>query len=225
MGVRTRPGIKHDHGHNQQREALAEQHRDGTGPVPSGGRTVLGLRQRHRPFPRDGTGHGLAPLPGWMLAFGQGQGLLFPPGCRILGPLRLTQPRCPGTVCPWCGGHAGLWCSAPWEHPKLWLFLFFLLFCSKLTPPGALEKARLCTGGCCPASPSAQGSEQRCCSGEGTVGRSQTSVPLPSQIPLLEPAIWGTGPHATLLSHPMGHRWGSREEGQRTGTAQCLVNT
>lgn len=111
---------------------------------------------------------------------------------------------------------------SPMGAPKIMAFSLFLLFCSKLTPPGALEKARLCTGGCCPASPSAQGSEQRCCSGEGTVGRSQTSVPLPSQIPLLEPAIWGTGPHATLLSHPMGHRWGSREEGQRTGTAQCL---
>lgn len=54
------------------------------------------------------------------------------------------------------------------------------------------------------------------------MGRSQTSVPLPSQIPLLESADWGTGSCATLLSHPMGHRCGSWVEGQRMGTAQCL---
>lgn len=158
-------------------------------PFSAGARTVLGLRQRHRPLPRDTTGHGLAPLPAWMLGFGQCQGLLFPPGCRVLGPHRLTQPQHLGlgTMGPWCRGHAGLWCSAPWEHPKLWLFLyfdfFFCFFGSKLTPPGALEKARLCRGACCPASSSAQGSEQRCCSGEGTVGRSQTSVPLPVKSP------------------------------------------
>lgn len=123
-----------------------------------------------------------------------------------------------GSVCPWCDGHAGLWCSAPWEHPKLWLFLFcFFAFLAANLPLQVLWRKQDCAQGAAalPAPPHRGQSR-------GAVGRSQTSVPLPSQIPLLEPAIWGTGPHATLLSHPMGHRWGSRAEGQRTGTAQCL---
>lgn len=183
MGVRTRPGIKHDHGHNQQREALAEQHRDGTGPVPSGGRTVLGLRQRHRPFPRDGTGHGLAPLPGWMLAFGQGQGLLFPPGCRILGPLRLTQPRCPGTVCPWCGGHAGLWCSAPWEHPKLWLFLFFCFFAANLPLQVLWRKQDCAQGAAALPAPLHRGQSRGAALGKGLWAGARPRSPCPVKSP------------------------------------------
>lgn len=190
----------------------------------TGGRTVLG----QRPFPRARTGHGPAPLPGWMLGFGHCQGLLFPPGFRVLEPSHPAPVPWNWAVCapgatarPGCGAQP----HGSTQNYGFFFFIyifFFLLFWQKLTPPGALEKARLCTGACCPASPCAQGSEQRGCSGEGTVGRRQILVPLFSQIPLLESAIWGAGPRATLLSHPMGHRCGSRAEGQGMDTAQCL---
>lgn len=134
-----------------------------------------------------------------------------------VGPLWLTQARCPGTrwhvplVPQLCQAVVLSPVGAPTNYGFFFIFLglFFCFFGSKLTSPGTLEKARLCTGGCCPASPSAQGSEQRFCSGKGTVGRSQTSTPQPSQVPSLEPAIWGTGPHTTPLSYPMGHRRGA----------------
>lgn len=229
MGVRTRPGIKHDHGHNQQREALAEQHRDGTGAVLHRGQSGPGAAPAAAPVP---SGHhgawagpspcadaGLWPLPGAVVSSrmqGSGTPQAHP------APVPWDRTACaPGVMAmPGCGAQPH---GSTQNYGFFFIYFFFLLFFgSKITPPGALENARLCIGGCCPASPSTQGSEQRCCSGEGTVGRSQILVPLFSQIPLLESAVWGTGPRATLLSHPMGRRCGSREEGQRMGTAQCL---
>lgn len=158
MGVRTRPGIKHDHGHNQQREALAEQHRDGTGAVlHRGQRTVLGLRQRHCPLPWDGRGTGWPlSLDGcWALAsardccFLQDAGFWDPSGSPSPGALGL------GSVCPWCGGRAGLWCSAPWEHPKLWLFLFFffLLFWQQTYPSRCSGESKTVHRGLLPCQP------------------------------------------------------------------------
>lgn len=188
MGVRTRPGIKHGHGHNQQREALAEQHRDGTGPVLSGGRTVLGLRQRHCPLPRDGMGHGLAPLPGWMLGFGQGQRLLFPPGCRVLGPLKLTQPQCPGT-----GQHVPLvrWpCRvvvlSPMGAPKImaFSFFFFLLFWQQTYPSRCSGESKTVHRGLLPCRPLRTGVRAevllwgRDCGQEPDLGPSAQSNPL-----------------------------------------------
>lgn len=197
-------------------------------PFSTGGRTLLGLHQQHHPFPRDATGAWTGPSP-WMDA-----GLWPVPGATLSSRMRGSgTPQAHPAPWDWAACAPGAMAmpgfgAQPHGSTQNYgfffiLFLFFFAFLAANLPLlGALEKARLCTGGCCPASPSTQGSEQRCCSGEGTVGRSQTSVPLPSQIPLLESAVWGTGPCATFLSHPMGHRCGSRAEGQRTGTAQCL---
>lgn len=131
MGVRTRPGIKHDHGHNQQREALAEQHRDGTGAVLQRGENAPGAAPAASPAPSGHNGgvdwplsldgcRALASARG--CSFPQDVGFWDPSGSPSPSPLGL------GSVCPWCRGHAGLWCSAPWEHPKLWLFLYFCFF-------------------------------------------------------------------------------------------------
>lgn len=157
-------------------------------------------------------GHSLGPLPGWVLGFGQRQGLFQ--GVGLCGAPPARPVRVPWDQVAWAlSAVAVLGCGAQFRRStrKLWLYLYFfrVFFCffgSKLTPPGALEKARLCTGGCCPASPSTRGSEQRCCSGEGTVGRRWTSAPLPSQIPLLELEIWGIGPCAAPL--PRAIPWG-----------------
>lgn len=51
-----------------------------------------------------GRGDGLAPLPGWILGFGQCQGLLFPPGWGALwGPSVSPSPGAVGlgSVCRW----------------------------------------------------------------------------------------------------------------------------
>lgn len=138
-------------------------------------------------------------------------GCSFLQGAGLCGVPLARQPRCPGS-----GRYVPLvlwpcWvvvlspAGAPANYGFFYIFLglFFCFFGSKLTPAGALEKVRLCTGGCCPASPSHRAQSR---SGEGTVGRSQTSAPLQSQIPSLELAIWGIEPRATPSSHPAGHQ-------------------
>lgn len=168
MGVRTRPGIKHDHRHNQQWEALAEQHRNGIGPrSPPAAGWYLGLRWRHRLLPRGGQGNGLAPLPGWMLDFGQCWGLFLPPGCGALrGPSGSPAPvpREWAVCAP--GAAAVLGCGAqPCRSTcKLWLFLYifrfiFLLFWQQTYPCRCPGESKTVHGGLLPCQPLTQGSE------------------------------------------------------------------
>lgn len=87
-------------------------------------------------------------------------------GCSSLqggGPVSPSSSPGPGALgpCGMCPGATGRVVVVP-SPCGLWLFLFvlgsFFAFAgSKPTPPSALEKARLCPGGCCPASPTAQG--------------------------------------------------------------------
>lgn len=164
---------------------------------------------------------GLRPVPG---------AALTPRVGGSVGPLCLSQPRCRGTgqrvplVPPLCRVVvlSPVGALANYGFFFNFLGLFFCFFGSKLTPPGALEKARLCPGGCRPASPAAQGSEQRCCSGDGTVGRSQIFASFPSQIPTLELEIWGIRPCVAPPATPRGIGAGPWLEQQRMDTAQCL---
>lgn len=137
MGVRTRPGIKHDHRHNQQREALAEQHRNGIGPrSPPAAGWYPGLCRWHRLLPRDGGGRTVLPLSldgCWASA-----ALGAAPSSRVwgsAGPLWLTQPRCPGTgqrvpLVLWlCWVVVLSTVGAPANYGFFFIFLgFFLLF-------------------------------------------------------------------------------------------------
>lgn len=157
-------------------------------PFPTGARTVLGLRQRHRPLPRDSTGHGLAPLPARALGFGQCQGLLFPPGCRFWEPSGPPSPSTLGlgSTCPWCRGHAGFVVLSPMGAPKTMAFSFFFFFAffgSKFTPPGALEKARLCTGGAALPAPLHRGQSRGAALGKGLWAGARPRSPSPVKSP------------------------------------------
>lgn len=86
-----------------------------------------------------GTGRGMD----WPLSLDGCWALARARGCCFLQDAGFWDPSSSpspsalglGSVCPWCDGHAGLWCSAPWEHPKLWLFLFFFLLFWQQTYP------------------------------------------------------------------------------------------
>lgn len=227
MGVRTRPGIKHDHHHNQQREALAEQHRNGIGPCsPPAAGWYPGLCRWHCLLPRDGRGRAVLPLSldGCWASAAPGAA----PSSRVrgsAGPLWLTQPWCPGTgqrvpLVPWlCWVVVLSTVGAPANYGFFLYFFrgFFCFFGSKLNTPGALEKAKLCTGGCLSASPSAQGSEQSCCSRGGTVGRSQSSAPPAQPNPLTGASNLGYRtprcPPGLLTGHWCGAPAGAAENG------------
>ena len=227
MGVRTRPGIKHDHRHNQQREALAEQHRNGIGPCsPPAAGWYPGLRRRHRLLPRGGRGGvGSAPLPGWMLGFRQCWGLLFPPGRRAprgSSGLASLGAQGPGTACPRCRGVLGCGAQPHGSTRKLWLFLCFFFrfsFFAFLAANLSLQvpwKKQDCTqrAATLPAPPH-RGQSRGAAPGTGLWAGARPLPPLPGQIPSLELAIWGTGPRTTPQAMP-------RAERQRMGTAQCL---
>lgn len=77
-------------------------------------------------------------------------------------------------------------------------FNSFLLCWQQTCASRCLDEARLCPGACCPASPSAQGTEQRCCSREGTMGRSQVSAAPAQPNPLAGASNLGN----KILSHP-----------------------
>lgn len=232
MGVRTRPGIKHDHHHNQQQEALAEQHRNGIGPCsPPAAGWYPGLCRWHCLLPRDGGGRAVLPLSldGCWASAAPGAA----PSSRVrgsAGPLWLTQPWCPGTgqrvpLVPWlCWVVVLSTVGAPANYGFFFIFLgfFFAFLAANLTLQVPWRKQNCAQGAASLPAPPHRGQSRAAAPGEGPWAGARALPPLPNQIPSLEPAIWGTGPHAAPPGFSRGIGVGPQPERQRTGTAQCL---
>lgn len=227
MGVRTRPGIKHDHGHNQQWEALAEQHRDGTGAALQRGQNGPGAAPAASPAP--GTA-GAWPGPSPCMDSG-----LWPvPGAAVSsrmqrsGSPRLTRPRCPGTGQPvplvWWPCRVVV--LSPMGAPKIMAFSFsffygffaFFLFLAANLPLQVLWRKQGCAQGVLPWQPLHTGVRaeellcRRDCGQEPDLG--PPAQPNPSNLGSWTPRHPPEPSHGAWVRVP--------GEGQRTGTAQCL---
>lgn len=183
------------------------------------------------PAPSGWRGQGSsAPLPGWMLGFSSPGGCSFLQGVGLCGaPLAYPAPV------PWdraacaLGAVAVLGCSA--QHcgstRKLWLFLyffrvFFAFLAANLPLQVPWRKQNCAQGAASLPAPPHRGQSRAAAPGEGPWAGARPLPPLPNQIPSLEPAIWGTGPHAAPPGFSRGIGVGPQPERQRTGTAQCL---
>ena len=176
-------------------------------------------------------GDSSAPLPGWMLGFGQRRGLLLPPGCGALrGPSGSPSPGAlgPGGVCPCCRSRPGLWCSAPREHPQIMAFsfflgFFFLLFWQQTYPSRCPGESTTGHRGLPPCQPLRTGVRAEVLR-QGRDRGQEPDLCHPAQPnPLAGTSNLGyRTPCCPPRAIPWGIGAGPRAEQQRTGTAQCL---
>lgn len=146
------------------------------------------------------------------------------------GALWLTQPRCPGTgqhvpLVPWlCWVVVLSTAGAPTNYGFFFIFLgvFFAFLAANLPLQVPWRKQDCAQGAASLPAPPHRGQSRAAAPGEGPWAGARPLPPLPSQIPSLEPAIWGTRPHTAPAGFSWGIGVGPRSERQRTGTAQCL---
>lgn len=173
-----------------------------------------GLCRWHRLLAQGRRGHSLGPLPGWVLGFGQRQGLLQ--GAGLCGAPLACQVRVPWDQAAWAlGAVAVLGCGAQLRGStrKLWLYLyffrfFFLLFWQQTYPSRCPGESKTVHRGLLPCQPLRTGVRAEVLLRGRDHGKELDLCPPTQPNPLAGAGNLG---YQTLRcppapSHPMGHR-------------------